>query len=224
MMADLRVRLKNLEERIDALSLRERGLMFVGVMAALYFLAMNLVFAPLRAEHKRVETALRAKQQEVQNLNSQAQALLGVPDKGGDAQHRGRVAELEQELRALDQRLEQATGGMVSPQQMAKLLEQVLGRSPGVQLVKLENLPKALAVGETVSVSSTTLGTVVYKHGVRIQVRGRYFDLVEYLRTLEALPWKVSWGDVSLESEEYPISTITLVIYTLSRHSGWIGV
>lgn len=224
MIAGLRVRFNDLAERIDALSLRERGMMFVGVMGAMYFIAMNLVFAPLRAEHKRIETALRAKQHEVQVLNGQVQTLLGAPDKSGDARHRGRVAELEQELRALDQRLDKLAGGMVSPQQMAKLLEQVLGRSRGVQLVKMENLPKTLAMGETVSASSTALGAVVYKHGVRIQLRGSYFDLIEYLRALEAMPWKVSWGEVSLESEEYPMSKITLVVYTLSRHSGWIGV
>lgn len=224
MIDALRARLKTLAERIDALSLRERGMIFIGVLTVLYIIAMNLVFAPLRAEHKRVEKSLRAKHQEVQVLNGQLQVMLGVSDGSVDARQRGRIETLQREMRELDQSLEQLTGGMVSPQQMAKLLEQVLARSSGVRLVKLENMPKSLAVEQTVSANTAALGAVVYKHGVRIEVRGRYFDLVEYLRTLESLPWKVYWGDVSLESEAYPISKVTLVVYTLSRHSAWIGV
>jgi len=106
---------------------------------------------------------------------------------------------------------------------MAKLLEQILARSHGLQLVKIESLPRALAVEETASTNVKTLGAIVYKHGVRIEVTGRYFDIINYLKALEALPWKVYWGQVALETEQYPTSKLTLVIYTLSRHTGWIG-
>jgi MSHA biogenesis protein MshJ len=224
MMATLRVRMRNLADRIDALSLRERGLIFLGVMGVLYFIAVQLVFAPLRAEHKQTEATLRAKHQETQALNTQLQSMLGMTGANADAAQRARIQTLQQELQALDRKLEQKIGGMVSPQQMAKLLEQVLTRSRGVKLVKMENLTKSLAMEQTVSANTSALGAVVYKHGVRIQVRGQYFELVEYLRTLESLPWKVSWGEVSLESETHPISTLTLEIYTWSRHGGWIGV
>jgi MSHA biogenesis protein MshJ len=59
---------------------------------------------------------------------------------------------------------------------------------------------------------------------MRVELKGRYFDIVEYLKALEGLPWKVFWGEVSLESDKYPISKVSLVIYTLSRYPGWIGV
>nr|NIO43188.1 hypothetical protein [Burkholderiales bacterium] len=53
---------------------------------------------------------------------------------------------------------------------------------------------------------------------------GRYLDIVDYLKTLEALPWKMFWGEAKLETEKYPRSRFTLVVYTLSLREGWIGV
>ena len=67
-------------------------------------------------------------------------------------------------------------------------------------------------------------GVKIYRHGMRVEFKGRYFDIVKYLQSLEGLPWKVFWGEVSLETDEYPVSKVSLVIYTLSRYPGWIGV
>src|SRR5204863_9894079 len=179
---------------------------------------------PLRAEHSRVEAALKAKNEQVQSTHLQLQTLIGAPEQSPDTQRRNNIATLEKELTTLDQQLDQMTGGgLVSPQQMAKLLEQMLARSHGLELVRIESLPRALAVDEGTNKNAKTPGAVVYKHGVRIEVRGRYFDIVNYLKTLEALPWKVYWGQVALEAEQYPTSKLTLVVYTLSRHTGWIG-
>jgi MSHA biogenesis protein MshJ len=64
----------------------------------------------------------------------------------------------------------------------------------------------------------------VYQHGMRIEVRGQYLDMVRYLQALERLPVKVLWGRVRLESDDYPASTLSLLIYTLSLDKAWIGV
>jgi len=64
----------------------------------------------------------------------------------------------------------------------------------------------------------------MYKHGLRIQLSGQYPDILRYLGALEALPWKVFWGEVQLQTEKYPVSRVTLVIYTLSLDEAWIGV
>jgi MSHA biogenesis protein MshJ len=224
MTQGLSASLKSLYERVDALSLRERGMIFIGVMAVICIMALNLLLTPLRSENSRVEAALKAKNEQAQAVHLQLQALIGSSEKNQDTQRRDNVAVLEKELATLDQQLDQMTGGgLVSPQQMAKLLEQMLASSRGLELIKIESLPRALAVDEPAPGNAKVSGAIVYKHGVRIEVRGRYFDIINYLKALEALPWKVYWGQVALETEQYPTSKLTLVIYTLSRHTGWIG-
>jgi MSHA biogenesis protein MshJ len=55
-------------------------------------------------------------------------------------------------------------------------------------------------------------------------VKGRYADIARYLHTLERLNWRVVWGEVKLETVQYPTTTATLTLYTLSLDKAWIGV
>jgi MSHA biogenesis protein MshJ len=59
---------------------------------------------------------------------------------------------------------------------------------------------------------------------MRIELKGSYLDILGYLHALEALPWKVFWGQATLQTEKYPVSHITLLIYTLSTREGWIAL
>lgn len=225
-MSGFKTRLRAYAERIDALSLRERGLVFFAVMIVLYLVAHNVVFAPLRAEQTRLERDLQSKREQIRATDNQVTSLLGGAGADANAANRAKRAALEAQIKELDAQMDRLTAGVVSPKEMAKLLEQVLSRTKGLQLVKLEALPPQAieGTGTPATPASGAKAVAVYRHGMRVEFTGRYFDIVEYLKALEGLSWKVFWGEVSLEAQDYPISRVTLVIYTLSRHPGWIGV
>lgn len=225
MMPALKKQLKVLADRIDAMSVRERGLVFFGGVVVLYLIASEVVFGPLRVEQVRHENALRDKREQIQSADRQIATLLSPEGSGVTAGNKVKVAALERQLKELDAHMDQMTSGVVTPKEMAKLLEQMLARNKGLELVKLEALPATPVGDETRPAGVPALSDViVYRHGMRVEFKGRYFDIVEYLKALEGLPWKVFWGEVSLETDKYPVSKVSLVIYTLSRHSGWIGV
>lgn len=233
MKAQLIARLKTLGDRVDALSLRERGLVFAGVMVVLYLVAVNLVFSPLRVEQAAVEKELAAKREQLLTMDNQIQALLRAHGDDPNAGNRAKIEALKKDVAQLDGSVDQMTAGVVSPKEMTRLIERMLAENQGLQLVKLESLP-ALPINDTAKAenAATTppvialapMDIAVYKHGMRIELKGSYFEIVNYLKALEKSPWKVFWGEVSLETEKYPISKVTLVIYTLSRHPNWIGV
>ena len=224
MMDKLKVQAAVVRDRIDALSLRERAMVFIAVMVVLYLVAANLIFGPLRAEQGRVQQDLKAKRDQIQAVETQVQALVSTTGGDVNSQNRAKIAALQKQLQDLDAEMDSMTSGVVPPKEMAKLVERMLAQSRGLELVKLESLSPA-PLSENKS-ATAPIGTEVqiYKHGMRVQLRGRYLDIVSYLKALEALPWKVFWGEVVLETEKYPSSKVTLVIYTLSRHPGWIGV
>ena len=225
LVADVKSQLRTLADRVDAMSMRERGLIFFAVVVVLYLIAYNVVFGPLRAEQVRLERELNMKRDQIQASDLQVAAMLAP--NGGDvnAANRAKLASLQEQINELDADMDELTSGVVTPRQMAKLVEQMLVRNKGLELVKLEALPsKPLDDnnrGEAGAVPAA--GVTVYRHAMRVEFKGRYFDIVEYLKTLEALPWKVFWGEVALELDKYPTSKVTLVIYTLSRYPGWIG-
>ena len=224
-MEAMRQRVQVLADRIDAMSVRERGLIFFAVMVVLYLIANNVVFGPLRAEQAGLEQEINVKREQARNFENQTGALVTGEGHDVNGQNRAKLAALTQQLEELDMRVGRMTDGVVTPQEMAKLIEQVLARSKNLELVKLEALAPMPVEEEPGRAGATkSADATMYRHGTRVVLKGRYFDIVEYLKALESLPWKVFWGEVSLEADKYPVSQVTLVVYTLSRYSGWIGV
>lgn len=221
-MNDIKAQLKALADRIDVMSVRERGLIFFAVVVVLYLIAYNVVFAPLRAEQERLGKDLRTKREQVQVADQQVGALFSHDGKDVNAANRAKVAALTEQIRMLDADMDKMTAGVVTPKEMAKLIEEMLTRNKHLELVKLEALPPKPI--DTAQDGDSAAGVKIYRHGMRVEFKGRYFDIVKYLQSLEGLPWKVFWGEVSLETDEYPVSKVSLVIYTLSRYPGWIGV
>jgi MSHA biogenesis protein MshJ len=228
MIEQLRLAGRRLSERIDALSVRERGLVFVASLVLLLFAANALLFAPLRSEQQLLERGLKEKRAHAETLEKQLQVMLEGLARDPDAQNVARLEALRARIRQMDEDLGRLVAGFVTPREMAKLVEQALQKNHGLEFVKVENIPPRSVADDAAAPADAARSeppaeVTVYKHGLRIEMKGGYRDIVGYLRGLEALPWKVFWGEVKLETEVYPVSHVTVVIYTLSRRRAWIG-
>lgn len=215
---DLKKQFQEFASRIDAMSLRERALIFVTLLVVLYFLAVNILFGPLNADKDKLQLQFSQKHAETLALEAQMQALVGSGEQPDAAKHK-KLEALQENLKTMDAELVRATSGLVTPREMARLIEQMLLRNRGLQVIKVESLP-----ARPLLEAAGTAGALVYKHGMNIEIKGGYLDILRYLKSLEALPWKVFWGKVTLKTEKYPNSRVSLLIYTLSTHEAWIGL
>jgi MSHA biogenesis protein MshJ len=216
---DLKKQFLDFANRIDAMSLRERALIFITLLVALYFLAVNVLFGPLNAERDRLQQQVSQKRQETQALELQVQALVGTGEHP-DAAKRKKLEALREGLKTMDTDLVRVTAGLVPPKEMTRLIEQMLLKNRGLQVMRVESIPATPLLEGGAGVT----GTMVYKHGMHVEVKGGYLEILRYLKSLEALPWKVFWGKATLKTEKYPDSRVSLVIYTLSTHEAWIGL
>jgi MSHA biogenesis protein MshJ len=122
----------------------------------------------------------------------------------------------------------------VPPDQMAKLLGDVLSRSRGLQLVGLRTLPpqrfEAPAAAPEVLGKGEGRGSpaeserVIYRHSVEVTLQGSYADLHDYLAQLEKLPWQVFWGRINVDVTQHPRMRVTLTVQTLSLSKAWLIV
>jgi len=221
-LEDLKSQFKGFTDRIDAMSLRERGLIFVTLLVALYFVAMNVLFGPANSDKDRLQKQVNQLHEETRALEAQVQVIVGGGENDPETFKRKKIASLQENLKTMDAALGQVTAGLVPPKEMTKLVEQMLLKNRGLEVIKVESLPStSLIEGSTGSASD---GSMVYKHGMRIELKGNYLDILRYLQSLEGLEWKVFWGQVTLQTEKYPVSKVSLLIYTLSTHQGWIGL
>jgi len=237
MNADWLKSFKNLADRIDAMSLRERAMIFGGILAVLFIVAFNVIFAPMRTEQATLEKATTVKFGQTGKLHAEAKRMSEELVQDPNAVHRARIAELKAVLAATETEVAAVTRGLVSPKDMARMVEQILATNRGVQVVRVENLPSLSlldppadpakpppAAARPAPPPAPAGGIGLYRHGMRIQVKGNYLDIIRVLRSMEGLPWKVFWGEVSVKTEKYPQSHVTVVIYTLNQDRAWIGI
>lgn len=219
--------LARLGTRIDAMSLRERAILFMSVLVALFLLADQVLFPALRAQQKKLEKEIGAQIAQLNTINAQITRIVRENTEDPDVVLRARLAELKKRYAELDISASDITRGLVSPREMTRLVQAMLRDNNALQLVKAENLPPEaipLADGQKPGTTPAAGAPAIYRHGLRLQVKGRYPDIVRYLYKLERLNWRVMWGEVQLDSQRYPSTTATLTLYTLSLDKGWIGV
>ncbi len=217
--------LARLTARLEALTLRERALL-LGVGVVLMVASWDgVVLRPLEAERERVGTREEQLRQDLAALDQQAAEIRTRLARDSSAPVRERNAGMRQQIERLDGRLRSEMDHLVSPAEMSRVLEELLERQESLVVSRLEALPAEPMLGGLLRAGSVAgLGASVYRHGMRIELEGRFPDVVAFLETMESLPWSLFWDRLHYEVTEYPVARVTLVVNTLSTEEGWIGV
>ncbi len=231
-MDQLQALFKKYTSRINNLALRERGIIFFAILVVVYGVAANLLFPPLNVEQGRFKKQLTDKRAQIEAFEGQITAALAKSADDPDAGNRAKRTQMEAQLKALDESLAIVTARLVPPREMTRMVEQILLKNRRLEVVRIESLPPeslqqvgGVALPQAgAATGDGTDGLTAYRQGMRIELRGNYLDILSYLKELEALPWKVFWGQVSLKVEQYPTSHVALRIYTLSTQPGWIAI
>lgn len=204
-----------LSERFDLLTRREQWLILLSGWTVLLFVGFMVFLEPkmqaLSAAKRQImslEGQLSSSEQQIQHIQRKLQR-----DPNRDIEQK--INALAQEKEVLDDELQQRVASLVAPVQMSALLEQVLKRTDRLRLVSMTSMPSAQLI------SGKDEG--YYIHPVRLTLRGRYFDLVDYLRQLEALPVKYYWRSLNYQVDRYPWAEIELEVYTLGESKDFIG-
>lgn len=224
-------------KRLDALTRRERGMIFAAGAAVILAFFYVLGTGPA-LERGRL---LKAHIAEQKNMIVAADAQRGVLERtlkqDPDVAVRERIAEKRKQIGELDSQLAGLQRTLVPPQSMAVVLEQLVGRERRVRIVELRNLPPTPLVqkeGDTAaptgaspaqqaSGQAAAAGRHVYKHGVHVVIEGSYLDLLNYVARVEKQPWQVYWGKTVMSSD-YPTARVELTLYTLSLDQAWLVV
>ena len=224
---------RSLSARFDAFTMRERLIIFGAVIVGIAFLADSLVIRPLEMRKKRLEQQIAETRQNVKVAESVLKTQESTPDP--DAVKRSYRDALRKQLAEIDQNMQGLQRGLVPPEKMAKLLEEMLTRSRGLQLVSLRTLPvqRFETPGAAPAAKPGDKGTkaapkdperTVYQHSVEITLQGSYPDVLEYLAQLEKLSWQMFWGRISVRAEQHPKLRVTLTVQTLSLNKAWLIV
>lgn len=238
---------ERLAGRVDAMNLRERGLLFAVLVVVVVAFANGMVYRPMLDQQKRIEKQMEDDNKATRIIQAEIQKMAVTLPLDPDALSRSKLAQLKSDADAAEQTVRSLQKGLVSPGQIAPMLEEILLRQGKLRLIELKKLQvESLSVAKPSEASNASkaasaaasvppvsapanppparFAESIYKHGVQIVVQGQYFDLLEYLSRLEKLPNEVFWGNAQFKVDAYPNATLTLDIFTLSLERKWMSM
>lgn len=238
---------QNLVKKIDAMSLRERALIFAMGAGIILALVNATVLDSQFARQKLLSQKVRLEQDQINAIQAEIQQKVAGQRVDPDAGNKARMRALGDQLDQMHLQLAAIQKGLVAPERMTGLLDDILRRNGRLHLVSLKSLPPTYLSdpAETTSVAETKNPAdkanplaaeqkdkprapspinSVYKHGVEIVLRGNYLDMTSYMSELEAMPWQLFWGRAKLHVDEYPSATLTLTLFTLSLDKKWLNL
>ena len=214
--------LRDLMDRFDQLSLRERVMVLVATLGMIALIWDSVFMKPLDKERTGRLQQIDALRAEVSGLEQSIEALAAQGATKPAAGNRETADALAAEIQELDRRLVGATSGLIEPKEMSHVLEQMLARAKRLKLHGLRTLPPQAVIAPNTQPGAPA--AQIYKHGVELELSGNYLDTLYFLQSLEALPWRFFWDRVEYAVEQHPVGRIKLRLYTLGLEEGWIGV
>ncbi len=219
-------------ERYRSLTVKERVGIVLAISVVIYGLWDFAFLQPMLEREKSLQQILEQKNTEISSLTEQIQSLGNSKEQRRINENRRRFDSIIQQLEIADQRLLKITSSLISPQQMPKVLEDVLLKSKGLKIRRLQGLgampyperPEKVEEDKKPDKEVVIEAPKAWRHGLRIEFSGSYLDTLEYLKSLEQLDWKFYWESIELEVDKYPNINTAIKVYTLSLDEGWIDV
>ena len=233
--------LSALMESFSKRQLKERRLITIAAVGGTLLLGYSFFIDPAQQAAAANRTQLAQQETEMaelQNLLPNLRQQVSDPD----ARLRADIGSTKQLIAGVDTELQQYQHLLVKPAQMPRLLQNMLARHRGLELVSLKTIaaaplltPKkveATQAGNTnAAVPAQAAGALpppppggIYRHGLEITVAGSYNELLAYANELQRISPRPLWSGLNLKVVEYPRSELTFTLYTLSLDLPWLAV
>ena len=194
--------------RINAMSLRERALLFVSIIACLLVFADTVWLSPAQVAHKLL-VQRHDRQRDELHRTRQALSQLAKPVDAGKGV-RDQIAATQVRLAEVKEDIGQIVPTPTGAPPLVQVLTHLLRRHDGLTLVRTSTVAPQAAGASPAGVDSSIAGLT--RQGVELTVSGSYPELTRYVQTLEqALPY-VRWGTMTLKSDKPPVE-LTLQLF-----------
>ncbi|MFL0796718.1 MAG: type II secretion system protein M [Cellvibrionaceae bacterium] len=244
--------LKAYEDQFNDLTIRERVLGVLVLLAAIYMVLSLFWLDPILADQKKSQDSIDQLNTQIGTKSQEIALATQTLSSSGSKEKISSIEEAQARLDQINQTLQNMTAGLIDPDKLPVILEDVLIAASNLTLLKVQTLPaeeidlglhkdglhdgesEAAESGNQVETAvdekiesldeSEVLSQGIFKHTVELTVKGSYRDVHKYLQALEALEWRFYWDELNYSVDKYPKGQIKLRVYTLTTEEGWMDV
>jgi MSHA biogenesis protein MshJ len=205
------VSLSNLKARFVGLTAREQAAILLLIAMAFFWAGDRFLLKDQRREMQKLEAEILRIATELQITKRTRESVeRGDFDRASDDRLIRERNELKKQVDVIDTVLASIQGK--TPQIGEIIRGLVRSQHPGVKILSVKTqATKPIQLGQGAQ--------PIYRHGVELEISGRYLDLLAYLTALEARATGILWSDLKLSSAQYPESIIRVTIYVLSNQA-----
>ena len=200
-----------LQERIDALSLRERVFLFVSLIALVLALADVLWLSPAQTAYKQLAQRFASQSSELDRLRAELRSVAQPIDPAKAV--RDDILAASGHLDALNKEIETLLPLAQNGPALEQVLVQFLRRQDGLVLLGL-TMAKPESAAAPGGVPGAVASAGLIKKGMELRISGPYVELVRYVKTLEGALPALRWGAMQLKSEKQP-PELSLQVYVV---------
>lgn len=207
-----------LSEKLDGLTARERGIIFVTLLVVLYMAFQMLVFDPLLAKQTQLSNQERDVKTKIDKVRVEIAEVIAASTVDPNAAVRKKIEKAEQNAVRYSTEIQSITDKLIEPGQMSDVLASLLNKESGLTLTSVKSIDAVpVSVGGNRSPD-------LYQHALRLEMEGQYDQVKSYLARVEQLPERVFWRNLVFQMKDYPVGRLSLEVYTLSTSKDLIGV
>lgn len=224
---------KKLDGWLMALSLRERLLLWLCAVLGLAYVVYQLSLDPLYRRSASLRETMQQQQQQIAAIDSELSQLAAAARRDPDQEVRQQLQVVQADSATLREKLRASQKGLVTPERMGPLLQQMVSGHGSLRLLSLKTLAvQGTADGQFATLDPLTTeppkggAPLLYRHGVQVVLQGSYLDMIAYLEALEGMPQHLFWGGATLDAARGGNTPpqLTLTLYTLSLDAKWIAL
>lgn len=234
------MKLLQMLNKLEALSLRERAMVLLGAPLMLVVAGELLVFGPVGKEAAEARKQVDRQQDELKALSAVLAAQPVVaPLPGAD--------QLLSQRNALQSQIDAARTIAASVDQTVDwgtVVRATVSGTPGLTLTQLKTMPVELVFAPSMVKPATApsarasaaaagaeakalapvarpaaAGEAIYRHRAELTVKGDFATLLGYLQTLQRVPGDLRWERLQLSVAAYPQASLQLTLHTLSSRA-----
>lgn len=139
----MKEQLKQLIRKVDALTLRERVISFVMATVVLLFIVNTLLIEPQFLAQKKLTQQIQANQSKIDAIHKEIDEKYKGNAVDPDAANRLKLEKLRQQSQTAYSNLAEMQKGLVAPEKMASVMEDILKRNGQLRLLSLQTMPVA---------------------------------------------------------------------------------
>lgn len=215
-------------QKFEALNNREKRLVFGAILCVFYGIYTAFI-EPVANNIQKINTEIQKNESEQHSLELQLNILTQKSIHPTKSAEKIKAEALNENVALLSDKIEHLKSALISPKKVPDLLNDLLSQDQNLRLVNLKTLDSTGLFAHNEKHANHAHALPVFKHGVEMTIEGRYLDLTQYIEKLERMPWHILWEKAVIEVEKnpespFPLSQLTLVVYSLSLDKAWLSI